>query len=261
MAHNDFYVYLHYTKDTGELFYIGKGRRDRARQTKSRRSVYWNRKVEKHGRVVRYYATGLSEELAYQIEDHLVALCGLDSLCNLKAGGGPTAGGYTPTEATRAKLREANLKYNREIGFSPERKANMRAAGLRRMACPKARAQVRDALVEYYKDPSNRVKTSEATKKAMQRPEVKAKLKAYHSSPEAKALKSEVFKRYASDPWNKKKHQKRVYSPTLALGFPSLTDAKEYLREQGWSKALTSKITEACQGKRGTAYKHRWVYV
>lgn len=28
--HNDYYVYLHARNDTGEIFYVGKGRKERA---------------------------------------------------------------------------------------------------------------------------------------------------------------------------------------------------------------------------------------
>jgi len=43
-----YYTYAHYTADTKELFYIGKGQRRRAWQSCSR-NRYWGYKVAKHG--------------------------------------------------------------------------------------------------------------------------------------------------------------------------------------------------------------------
>ena len=43
-----YYTYAHYTADTKELFYIGKGQRRRAWQSCSR-NRHWKYKVDKHG--------------------------------------------------------------------------------------------------------------------------------------------------------------------------------------------------------------------
>ena len=45
---SDFYVYAHYTIDTDELFYIGKGKGRRHLQ-KAGRNIVWKNIVNKHG--------------------------------------------------------------------------------------------------------------------------------------------------------------------------------------------------------------------
>jgi hypothetical protein len=66
------YVYGHYTKDTDELFYIGKGTGNRAWK-KSGRSKYWNNKVNKDGLVVKILEENLTDEQAYEREKQLIA--------------------------------------------------------------------------------------------------------------------------------------------------------------------------------------------
>ena len=43
-----FYVYLHTRNDTGEIFYVGKGKKSRA-SSKRGRNDYWNNIVTKAG--------------------------------------------------------------------------------------------------------------------------------------------------------------------------------------------------------------------
>jgi hypothetical protein len=44
-----YYTYIHYTADTNEPFYVGKGKDRRAYQSGTKRSKYWHNKVDKHG--------------------------------------------------------------------------------------------------------------------------------------------------------------------------------------------------------------------
>lgn len=45
---NSFYTYLHRRNDTGQVFYVGKGKGQRAHD-KYKRSAHWKRIVAKHG--------------------------------------------------------------------------------------------------------------------------------------------------------------------------------------------------------------------
>ena len=74
---NDYYVYLHSTADTKEVFYVGKGRGDRAQARYVGRTAAWKRVVAEHGLEVRYVAVGLDNfsalvrecmEIAHQLE-------------------------------------------------------------------------------------------------------------------------------------------------------------------------------------------------
>ena len=72
MSQNDFYVYEHWRPDTGQCFYVGKGKGRRARVFSGRINYHRNivEKLRKDGFVVeiRYISTGLSEKDAYTLE-------------------------------------------------------------------------------------------------------------------------------------------------------------------------------------------------
>lgn len=96
------YVYLHYTKDTNTLFYIGIGTHDlikyHSKYTRAMecaacsRNYLWRRYYLKHGRKVEIYKDNLTEKEAKEIEIHLIEKYGriIDKsgiLCNISAGG------------------------------------------------------------------------------------------------------------------------------------------------------------------------------
>ena len=87
----DFYVYIHKKKTTGEVFYVGKGRKFRAYQRHSR-SRFWHSVVNHHGFDVEIVLRDVSESEAYLKEIELIALYGrrdkgLGPLVNLTDGG------------------------------------------------------------------------------------------------------------------------------------------------------------------------------
>ena len=65
---NRYYVYAHYTLDTNELFYIGKGTRGRAFQLCKVRNRFWESIKQKHGVRVEILIDGLGEVSAYMQE-------------------------------------------------------------------------------------------------------------------------------------------------------------------------------------------------
>lgn len=71
MTSLNFYTYLHRTKDTNEVFYVGKGKNNRATD-KNNRNVWWHRKVNKHGYVVEIVAYWPTEAEALQHEFFLI---------------------------------------------------------------------------------------------------------------------------------------------------------------------------------------------
>jgi len=96
---NNFYVYEHIRKDTKSVFYVGKGRGKRIRDT-SKRSDWWKKIVAKCGVSVRFVAGALDEELAFLVEveriDQLKRI-GV-SLCNLTSGGEGASGAVRSAE-------------------------------------------------------------------------------------------------------------------------------------------------------------------
>ena len=71
----NFYVYLHRKKTTGEVFYIGKGKGNRA-WSKKGRNDHWNRVAKKHGFTVEVHTNDIQEWYAFELERELIAYYG-----------------------------------------------------------------------------------------------------------------------------------------------------------------------------------------
>ena len=103
-----FYVYLHRRASDNSVFYIGKGCKYRAYEThKSKRSVYWIRVYQKHGRVVEIVKDNLTEKEALALEVALIAQYGIENLCNHSSGGESGGSGRKWSKESRRKLSES----------------------------------------------------------------------------------------------------------------------------------------------------------
>lgn len=71
MQHNDYYVYVHRRKDTGEVFYVGKGRKYRW-LSKSGRNKIWKSVVSETDWFAEKYKENLAESEAVEIELDLI---------------------------------------------------------------------------------------------------------------------------------------------------------------------------------------------
>ena len=102
---SDFYVYLHKRASDGVVFYVGKGRGNRA-WVKSRNS-YWKNVVAKHGYEVVISKEGLSEEEAFNEECKLIAFFRDLGVCLTNmTDGGEGVSGLVHSLETRRKLSE-----------------------------------------------------------------------------------------------------------------------------------------------------------
>ena len=92
---NKFYVYVHRRLDTGEIFYVGKGCRDRA-SSSTGRNPYWKSVVDKAGFESEILVKDLSESSAYSFEREMISLLRKLNvkLTNLSDGGEGGASGY-----------------------------------------------------------------------------------------------------------------------------------------------------------------------
>jgi hypothetical protein len=109
-AYQDYKVYVHQKATTGEIFYVGKGRRWRENQ-KSNRNQHWQKVVAKHGLVVHVVASNLTNEEACTFERLLIQKLGYDTLVNYTIGGEGSEG-YKHTEEALNKMR--NRQYTDE---------------------------------------------------------------------------------------------------------------------------------------------------
>jgi hypothetical protein len=108
-----FYVYLHVRNDTGNVFYVGKGKGRRA-WIASKRNRYHQAMMQKldaagSGWRVEIFEDGLSNEEAFTKEKEIISAYGRESLTNLSDGGEYGAVGHKMprhiVEALAAKAR------------------------------------------------------------------------------------------------------------------------------------------------------------
>lgn len=99
-----FYVYAHYRKSDGRVFYVGKGCGDRLHHF-YHKSKWWNAIVNKHGFIAKKIFTGLSESCAYSLEKILIEV-NKASLCNIAEGG---VGGLSGKPKSPEHIRKVAL--------------------------------------------------------------------------------------------------------------------------------------------------------
>lgn len=110
---NNYCVYLH-LKPNNEVFYVGMGKKIRP-YTKSDRSDFWWKVVNKYGYRIEIIANNLSKNSAYELEASLISKYGrknlnLGTLVNL-TDGLDGSHNVVVSEGTREKLRIARKGY------------------------------------------------------------------------------------------------------------------------------------------------------
>lgn len=104
-----YYVYEHRRNDTGEVFYVGKGKGTRS-INKHNRSIYWSRVCNKAGGFsVTYPVKEVDEELAFLAEVELIDAYRRRGvrIANI-TDGGEGASGWIPSAETRQRIGLAN---------------------------------------------------------------------------------------------------------------------------------------------------------
>lgn len=108
------YVYAHRKADSGEIFYIGKGKHGRAFSHKGR-SQDWAEIVKNHGLKVTIIASGLSEYCAYSIEKIAISMHDFGKLCNKTIGGGGITGFKRSDNFKLSRTGKLNPKFDHTI--------------------------------------------------------------------------------------------------------------------------------------------------
>lgn len=102
------YVYIHYRKDNGKPFYVGKGNNKRA-WVKGGRPKEWSIVAENCGYDVSIVKDNLTEDEAFELEKQTISEIGLENLTNTDGGGsGPSIGMFKHTEEAKRKIKEAS---------------------------------------------------------------------------------------------------------------------------------------------------------
>lgn len=124
-----FYIYIHFDKQTGLPFYVGKGKNRRAYE-KRRRGEEWKKCSEK-GYTIKIVEKNLTEKRAYELEKYYIKKFGrLNNgsgfLIN-KTDGGEGGCGYVYTDERKKELSikysgEGNPNYGKECSEETKQK-------------------------------------------------------------------------------------------------------------------------------------------
>ena len=155
---NKFYTYLHRKADTGEIFYVGKGKGMRFCST-NKRNKHWQSVVHKHGFIAQIILANLNEQSAFETERSLISLLKMTGvkLANKTDGGeGPSGMKHTAETKTKWSLAKTGKKRGQ---YSSEH-----------------RRKISESLKGRTFSEETKIKISQATKLAMQNPEVKQKM-------------------------------------------------------------------------------------
>ena len=117
----NFYVYAHINLVTNKIFYIGKGKGDRA-YTKESRNPHWHNTVKKYDYEVLILDDNLAEEEAFNLEKRYIFMLGVNNLTNMTLGGEGVSG-LKHSEETKQKMK--GNQYRKGIPHSEETKKKM----------------------------------------------------------------------------------------------------------------------------------------
>lgn len=181
-----FYVYEHIRPDTGAVFYVGKGRGDRAYKLYRHYSKYYTNIIAKLTRLgfqveVRFVERHLTEEAAFTLEKKLIAQygrhdLGLGPLANC-TDGGEGVSGWPRTDEWRKQvgLRAKGNKYALGLRHTEEHKQQMSKLHRERQAnggytlgrelSSEHRAKLRSAIAN--REDKERERLSEIRRKSM----------------------------------------------------------------------------------------------
>lgn len=158
---NRFCVYAHIRKDTNEIFYIGKGNKNRP-NAKNSRNPHWHNIVNKCGYNVSILIKDLTDDESYNYEQWVISMLGYDNLTNLSSGG---RGSYKRKVSleTRKKLSVANKRPNLKLRET--------------LSNPIVKEKNRLKTIEAMNRPDVVLKRSIALKKALNKPDHIQKIK------------------------------------------------------------------------------------
>lgn len=238
---SNFYVYAWFREDTGEAFYIGKGRRDRDSARKTNpivQKIVAKLAANGHAYSVRRLFENLTEAQAFETERAEIAArgridLGTGCLANLTDGGEGASGNVQSAESRAKKSRANIVRYRSES----ERKKQS------------------EAILAYYTSPEARVKKSLEIRRRLSTPEARRRMSAVMTSryavPAERLRASEAGLRHFSNPEARDRR-----SLSLAKSPPPSSNSSGY---KGVSFMKTKGVWRASINNRGQA-KHLGVF-
>ena len=242
-----FYTYMHVKADTGQPFYIGKGKGKRA-WAKHGRNIHWHRTAAKHGVHVEILSRWELEADALEHERLLIA-CMKERLVNL-SDGGEGSSGYQHLSDAKQKMSAAFMARSdrQEVQV-----AATQAARLSNIGRPKS-IDTKRKLSERFKrrDMHAEIARKQASRLAMQSTEVRTRIS------QAKAGKPLTLKNKRA---LRDARGTKVVCIETGTVFPSFSDARDWLLSIGFAKARASNIQSICNGKRKSAHGYTWKFL
>ena len=224
---NGFYIYAHFNKSSGNLFYIGKGKCKRGWAIESGRNSRWAELRGDCDVSIRIIASGLSESKAYDAEIRLVSYArnkGIN-LANISNGGGGNSGICVARRVTVfTSLGETFLGIDHAANFL-RGNGYPTAVGSNISSCSKGRGYFVYGRIW--------------------------SLTCFPEHPKNNDLVGHMIKQ------NRKKHN-RIYTSAGDV-FLSMHDAIESLKSNGYPLAAQGTISRAISNG-GTSYDRMWSY-
>jgi hypothetical protein len=291
-----FYTYIHVTTDKagdpGRIFYVGKGRSNRA-WVLSPRNPYWEKIVAKHGCKVVICAYWDTSDEALEHEIFLISCFReLDVDLSNMTNGGEGGFGYTPSAETNLKrsvsvkaalsrpdVRERYLAKMAAINADPDIQARRLVAIRKAHERPEVLKKRLETLAIVHGDPEIQIRRRESMRRTWNDPAAKADRLARIWSEENKARhlasvqnegwktkQSAGLKDWYSDPENMKKKATflrerdgvKIRCVETGSVFCAISEARDWLRENGHPKATTSGICTGMAHKNKYAYRYHW---
>lgn len=164
-----FYVYLHINPTNGKVFYVGKGSRNRAFETRSR-NEHWKNYVNKYGINISIVKDNMTNEEAASYEVRLISFYGLDNLCNMTSGGD---GCVDIKQEVRNKMSASKIGNKNAVGHkcnNLENKERMKHFGNKNMLGKKHSDETKEKISKIklgqVHSEQSKLKTSESLKLA-----------------------------------------------------------------------------------------------